>query len=178
MPMAMPSTITFRFRHQLRVLSILLCLGFSGCSLFAFEKEWSSPQPTFVHEVRYPGETLGLISEWYAGSPRHWRAILQSNAGLDVRRIAIGTKLNIPRELVRQQRPLTKAAIERWHQHNGPARSQLIVARHEKSERPDIHYAYPVQKISGCENLPNSFDGLSACAERVESGLAGALAAP
>ena len=48
------------------------------------------------HTVSRSGETLGLISDWYTGSPNNWRTIAAANGSLDPTRLMIGDTVMIP----------------------------------------------------------------------------------
>jgi hypothetical protein len=70
----------------------------------AFEPQ---PQP-YIHEVRWPGETLSHIARWYTGSDSNWEKIAQANPGLKPRRIQIGDKILIPEELLKVRKPIPR----------------------------------------------------------------------
>ncbi len=55
----------------------------------------------FVHVVRWKGETLSLISQWYTGTWRNWEALADANAGIDPDRITIGNRIRIPERLLK-----------------------------------------------------------------------------
>jgi LysM domain len=62
----------------------------------------------FKHTVKYQGETLAMIAKWYTGNVYNWQAILDVNPGLDVRRIRIGSIINIPINLTVKQTEMPK----------------------------------------------------------------------
>lgn len=67
------------------------------------------PVPTFfVYVVKFRGETLGRIAEWYTGSSDNWRKIARVNSDLSVpnARLKIGREVKIPTEIVVRQDPL------------------------------------------------------------------------
>ena len=78
-------------------LSIVVFLG--GCSSWPFWRSNERPDD-FIHQVNYPGETLGRIAAWYTGSVDNWKVIQANNPGLDVHRIKIGQFIRIPRSMV------------------------------------------------------------------------------
>ena len=65
------------------------------------------PQP-YIHEVRWPGETLSHIARWYTGSYSNWEKIADANPGLKPRRIQIGHKIIIPDELLKVREPMPR----------------------------------------------------------------------
>ena len=61
-----------------------------------------------VHVVRYPGETLSGLSQWYTGSLYNWSKIAEHNPDLDVNRIELGAEIKIPRSLVQNETPFVR----------------------------------------------------------------------
>ncbi len=69
-----------------------------------------APTPTpsfFIHVVKYRGETLGQITEWYTGRYDNWRAVARAN-GLAVPNevLSIGKEVKVPAQLLVRQDPL------------------------------------------------------------------------
>jgi LysM repeat protein len=60
----------------------------------------------YVHTVRYSGETLSLIAQWYTGSWQNWKALADANPGLNPNRINIGDKIAVPKKLLKKEEPL------------------------------------------------------------------------
>jgi hypothetical protein len=67
-----------------------------------------TPAPSyFIHVVRFRGETLGQITEWYTGRYDNWRAVARAN-GLAVPNevLSIGKEVKVPAQLLVRQDPL------------------------------------------------------------------------
>jgi hypothetical protein len=69
-----------------------------------------TPTPTpsyFIHVVKFRGETLGQITEWYTGRYDNWRAVARAN-GLAVPNelLSIGREVKVPSQLVVRQDPM------------------------------------------------------------------------
>jgi len=62
----------------------------------------------FVHTVRWPGESLSHISQWYTGKYANWKMIAKANPNLNPNRIRKGEKILIPQALLKRQKPLPK----------------------------------------------------------------------
>ncbi len=77
-----------------------------------------SKEVPFVHKVRWKGETLFQISKWYTGSPYNWKAIAAANPGLDPDRILIDDDIVIPKELLKNRKPLAKEALPSFEKKN------------------------------------------------------------
>jgi hypothetical protein len=69
----------------------------------------SPEEPLFyVHTVRWPGESLSHIAQWYTGAAKDWRAIAEANPGLNPNRILIGDSVLIPEDLLRTREPMPR----------------------------------------------------------------------
>jgi hypothetical protein len=69
----------------------------------------SEPQPQpYIHEVRWPDETLSHIALWYTGSSNNWEKIVEANPGLNPLRIHIGDKILIPEDLLKVLKPMPR----------------------------------------------------------------------
>lgn len=90
----------------------LICLLSLACSkpepVVVPEPE---PPMDHLHEVKYSGETLGLISRWYTGETDNWALIAESNPGLNPNRIFIGQFISIPEALVTRTESLPKRLV-------------------------------------------------------------------
>lgn len=65
-------------------------------------------EKSFIHTVRWSGETLSRISWWYTGAGQNWPEIVKANEGLDPRKMRIGDKIIIPGHLLQRQEPMTR----------------------------------------------------------------------
>jgi len=62
-------------------------------------------EESFIHTVKWPGETISIVAKWYTGNVNHWKQIAKINPGLDPKKIVIGNKISIPKSLIiRSQR--------------------------------------------------------------------------
>jgi hypothetical protein len=73
------------------------------------------PAPTyFVHTVKFSGQTLAQITEWYTGSYDNWPKLARAN-GETVPNVAlkVGREIRIPTELVVKKDPLPEPRKKR-----------------------------------------------------------------
>jgi len=100
---------TASFKKVLCASVALVVLGFffGACS-----PQKHTPPPMYTHTVSVPGETLGLISDWYTGSAQNWRAIAAQNPGLNPNRLRMGDQVYIPESMTRRTDPLTRKYVE------------------------------------------------------------------
>ena len=73
--------------------------------------EVKPPSPTselsfYIHRVRWPGETLSIIAQWYTGSWKNWKSLSKANSNLNPKRIVIGSDIFIPEALMKSRKPM------------------------------------------------------------------------
>ena len=156
---------------------ILLSLFISACAKPAPPPEPMEDLPppapeTVEHTVKFPGETLGLISRWYTGKSSNWEAILSVNPGLDPRRINLGNVILIPAELVVKDSPLPKNFV-------GSVISGDSEVKQTESGESKIASTVPSVESPSTESMDDSTDELSEAQakEKLRKDLEAALAA-
>ncbi len=101
-------------RHTTRVIlvTIMLFLGGTGCTyLYDEQKPSRPPSPTFVHTVRWSGETLMIIAKWYTDKSDNWRALADANPHINPNRIFIANKISIPEKLLKTRQPMPREFV-------------------------------------------------------------------
>jgi hypothetical protein len=91
-------------RASLFALTILM-LG--SCST----KNTQSNEQPFRHSVRFEGENLSIISEWYTGNKSNLSAIVQDNKNIDPAKIELGAVIIIPKSLLINRAPMTEEFV-------------------------------------------------------------------
>ena len=71
------------------------------------------PAP-YIHTVKYPGETLSIIAQWYTGQMSNWEEIAKANPGMNPNQIEIDEKLVIPRELLKTEKPMPLSFVQEF----------------------------------------------------------------
>jgi hypothetical protein len=100
------------YKNFLRLSFFVLTLtALSGCPLFQRRNQPPPPAPFLEHQVRYGGETLGLIAQWYTGSLQNWSQIAKANPQLVAHKIKVGDTVRIPRHLVTRETLLPQSAV-------------------------------------------------------------------
>jgi len=65
------------------------------------------PSPNFyVHRVRWKGETLFIIANWYTGSGQNWKALFKANPELNPNLMLINDNIVIPGHLIKTRKPM------------------------------------------------------------------------
>jgi len=67
-----------------------------------------------IHKVKFGGETLRLISEWYTGKAETAGRIARINGMGDANVLVLDQTIRIPRYLVTNATPLTKDRVEKY----------------------------------------------------------------
>ena len=65
----------------------------------------------YLHTVRWQGETLCLIAQWYTGSWKNWRTLADSNSAINPDRLVIGDRVAIPEGLLKNRKPLPRDLV-------------------------------------------------------------------
>ena len=80
--------------------------------LTAVEETTNSNQDLpFFHQVRWEGETLSLIAKWYTGDWKNWKALAKVNPWVEPNNMFTGMKVKIPRQLLKNQKPMPREFI-------------------------------------------------------------------
>jgi len=66
----------------------------------------TSERRYFTHTIRWQGEKIVTISEWYTGSEKNWLKIIEANPTVDPKQIKIGDSILIPEDLMKTQKPM------------------------------------------------------------------------
>ena len=108
-------SLTFSLNY---IFSIVVVFGLSACLAKKPEPLPSSPPPLppvqadLEHVVKFKGETLGIIANWYTGKTANWSVIQKANTGLKPEKIRIGDKILIPSGIVVKNAPLPEAFVK------------------------------------------------------------------
>ena len=172
-----------KFKYLIAILVLLNC---SACSLVSFPESHEEQQQAnyLVHTVKYEGETYAIMSLWYTGKMSNWKSIREVNPSVDVLRIALGSSIRIPEELLKRSAPYSKSELANLLNAIQPKATQTtkteVPGRSEATLEPKIRPAvsvsseptdsfYPVTSISGCETFGNSEEGLAGCADLIDT---------
>jgi hypothetical protein len=66
----------------------------------------------FVHEVKWPGESLSIIAGWYTGDIQNWKALVPLNPHIRPDLIRMGDRIVIPRSMMKTQDPMPKEYVD------------------------------------------------------------------
>lgn len=71
------------------------------------------PAP-YIHTVRYSGETLSIIAQWYTGQMNNWEEIARANPGMNPNQIELDDKVAIPRALLKTDKPMPSSFVQEF----------------------------------------------------------------
>jgi hypothetical protein len=104
-------------KHQGEMESILDSLSFDAENedIAVRGPVEAPPAPNyFVHSVKFRGQTLGQITQWYTGSYDNWRKLARVNdLAVPNEQLKVGREVRIPAELVVRQDPLPEPKRKR-----------------------------------------------------------------
>ena len=78
----------------------------------------TKPRPretSFVHTVKWGGETVSIIAGWYTGDIENWKALAKSNPNINPTRIFVGNRILIPEILMKTREPMPKEFVDRFY---------------------------------------------------------------
>lgn len=122
------------------VLFVVLALGLTACTMFKPDVEPLSAKskapprkvalprvnylgvPCYLHEVRWPEESLSAIARWYTGSGDNARILAKITPNLRTNALRKGDVVFIPQELSRRTDPMTRSYARRYGKTPAPAK--------------------------------------------------------
>jgi hypothetical protein len=79
------------------------------------EAKPKATEDSYVHTVKWNGETVSLIAGWYTGNTENWKALAQANPNIKANRIFAGNKILIPKTLLKTREPMPKEFVDRFY---------------------------------------------------------------
>ncbi|NLD36998.1 MAG: hypothetical protein GX654_09020 [Desulfatiglans sp.] len=137
----------------LLLLSGVILLFCSGCNLTGAKKTEvvykpadTVKSPPYVHTVKYPGETLRIISKWYTEDENNWEAIAKANPYMDYEKMPDGARVFIPENLLKTTAPLSEGFISDSIQKSIPVEEIKPVVKEEEKRPPVLKPKSPTKK--------------------------------
>ena len=134
-------------RAELKVIADSLALEAEGAPVAVRAPAEPPPMPTFfVYAVKFRGQTLGQIAEWYTGSYDNWRKIARVNSDLSLpyAPLKVGREVKIPTEIVVRRDPMPEPKPKRVSpRHAKPSREEVAPAEPREAPEPEEAPALP-----------------------------------
>jgi hypothetical protein len=129
-----------------------------------------SPIPAsrfYIHRIRWKGETLFIISKWYTGSGKNWKALSKANPKLNPNRMSINDNIVIPENLIKYRKPMPLSFLSSFirkksvpsFESDKPSKENHVTEMFEpiESDLPSIESA-TVELFGPIENDPDFID--------------------
>ncbi len=68
-----------------------------------------------LHTVKWNGESISIIAEWYTGDLQNWEMLAKHNPHLDPNKIYIGDTVQIPKKHLITTKPMTKEFVQSFY---------------------------------------------------------------
>jgi hypothetical protein len=106
--------INIKRTFRLLLAGLILSVVFIGCTTqnrFGsaynnYKNLLKADGEEFVHKVRWKGETLSIIAEWYTGDSNNWKALANLDSKLNPTLLIAGNKILIPHHLLKTRKPM------------------------------------------------------------------------
>lgn len=66
----------------------------------------------FVHQVKWPNESLSIIAKWYTGSLMNWKLLARANPQMKPTVIHNGDRIRIPVNMLKTRDPMPEAFVD------------------------------------------------------------------
>jgi len=66
----------------------------------------------FVHQVKWPNESLSIIAKWYTGSLMNWKALAKANPDMKPTVIHKGDRIRIPVNMLKTRDPMPEVFVD------------------------------------------------------------------
>ena len=125
----------FMLRKLFLFAVVLLLVACSSHEIEAPRPIEPAQVAVIYHQVKFSGETLGLISRWYTGSAENWRQIAAVNPEMRSEKIFLDQIIKIPRAIIRRDDPFTKSDLEKMrHSKKDEAPEMSVPSRLKERE--------------------------------------------
>jgi hypothetical protein len=66
----------------------------------------------FIHQVKWPNESLSIIAKWYTGSLMNWKALAKANPEMEPTVIHKGDRIRIPVSMLKTRAPMPQQFVD------------------------------------------------------------------
>ncbi len=70
-----------------------------------------APEQYFVHQVKWPNESLSIIAKWYTGSLMNWKELAKANPDMRPTVIHKGDQIRIPVHMLKTRDPMPEEFV-------------------------------------------------------------------
>jgi len=91
----------------------------------------------FIHQVKWPNESLSIIAKWYTGSLMNWKALAKANPQMEPTVIHKGDRIRIPLSMLKTRDPMPEKFVDELIQ-NLKKESPAQPGEEKKEEEPAL----------------------------------------
>lgn len=123
-------------KHTFRLLltGLFLSVIFIGCTTHDrfgsvynnYKNLLNTDGEKFVHTVRWKGETLSIIAEWYTGDSNNWKALANSDSKLNPTLLIAGNQILIPNHLLKTRKPMPDKFVASFRTNRSLSSNQQV----------------------------------------------------
>jgi hypothetical protein len=103
-------------------------------------------EENFVHQVKWPGESLSIIAGWYTGDIQNWKALVPFNPHIKPDLIRVGDRIVIPRSMMKTQEPMPKEYVDSFVPQAGGQGRPSPPAEKPSQEEPKLFGPKPLPR--------------------------------
>ncbi|MBW2093732.1 MAG: LysM peptidoglycan-binding domain-containing protein [Deltaproteobacteria bacterium] len=92
----------------------------------------------FVHQVKWPNESLSIIAKWYTGSLMNWKALAKANPDMKPTIIHKGDRIRIPVHMLKTRDPMPEEFVDELVQSLKKKKSAQGTQEKKQEEEPDL----------------------------------------
>jgi LysM repeat protein len=94
------------------LLGFILLWVSAGCTQMSGVGERPRKGPAYYeHKVKWKGESLSMIAQWYTGNAENWKVLAKINPGIDPNRIQMGERVRVPENLMKTKNPMPERFV-------------------------------------------------------------------
>ena len=67
----------------------------------------------FIHQVKWPNESLSIIAKWYTGSIMNWKLLADANPEMEPTMIHKGDRIRIPIDMLKTREPMPEEFVDK-----------------------------------------------------------------
>ncbi len=92
----------------------------------------------FIHQVKWPNESLSIIAKWYTGSLMNWKLLAAANPEMKPTIIHKGDRVRIPVDMLKTRDPMPEAFVDELVQNLKKEKPAEASEGEQKEEEPAL----------------------------------------
>jgi len=92
----------------------------------------------FVHQVKWPNESLSIIAKWYTGSLMNWKLLAAANPEMNPTVIHKGDRIRIPVNILKTRDPMPEGFVDEIIQNLKKEKPAKATVGEQEEEEPAL----------------------------------------